>query len=154
MRKVIYILLISLLLNLNANAASFNCHYGYKNKNNLIRYDVFASAYIEVNSFFKKLTFFGLKMEHMKRNEGIKFDTVNLTKTRKGFRSEKFKQSRLTEKDKDKLKDGREYLWPDVKDEFLKFYIDVYDNNPFILSVETADLRKKWRRTYQCYKPR
>ena len=58
--------MISLLLNLNANAASFNCHYGYKDKNNLIRYDVFASAYIEVNSFFKKLTFFGLKMEHMK----------------------------------------------------------------------------------------
>ena len=43
--------------------------------------DVFATSYVEINTWLKKITFFRVKMEHMKRSEGIKFDTINISKS-------------------------------------------------------------------------
>ena len=120
------LIIFFILFNSFSHAASFNCHYGYKNKNNIINYDVFSTAYVEVNTFLKKLTFYNIKMEHMKKSKGIKLDTLNIIKTSRGYRSEKFKQSKLSEVDQKKLKKSRDYYWPEVKDEYLKIYILIF----------------------------
>jgi hypothetical protein len=157
MKKLLLILVLSLLLSGNAYAASFNCHYKFKNKNGTYGSDVFATSYVEINTWLKKMTFFPLKMEHMKRNEGIKFDTINISKSEYSkniYFSEKFKQRKLTEKERKRFKDGRKYLWEEVKDEYLTISFRHIDSNPFNLEIVPTDLQKKWQRNYVCYKPR
>ena len=93
----------------------------------------------------------------MKRNEGLKFDTMNFSKakySKKTFFSEKFKQRKLTEKEKKRFKDNREYLWEDVRDEYLTISFSHIDRNPFNLQIAPIDLKKKWQKNYVCYKPR
>ena len=93
----------------------------------------------------------------MKRNEGIKFETINFSKAKrlkKTYFSEKFKQHKLTEKERKRFKDGREYLWEEVKDEYLTISLSNIDSNPINLQITTFDLQKKWQRFYKCYKPR
>ena len=82
MKKLLGIIVLGLLLGGNAYAASFNCHYKFKDKNGIYRSDVFATSYVEINTWLKKMTFFPIKMEHMKRNDGLKFDTMNFSKAK------------------------------------------------------------------------
>ncbi|MDC0859826.1 hypothetical protein OAP45_03240 [Candidatus Pelagibacter sp.] len=157
MKKFIYIIIIFFLSNTNLLAASFNCHYEFRDKNGIIRSDVFATSYVEINTWLKKMIFFPIKMEHMKRNEGIKFETINFSKAKrlkKTYFSEKFKQRKLTEKERKLLKDGREYLWEEVRDEYLIISFRNINDNPINLEITTFDLQKKWQRFYKCYKPR
>ena len=157
MKKLLAIIVLGLLLCTNAYAASFNCHYKFKDKNGIYRSDVFATSYVEINTWLKKMTFFPIKMEHMKRNDGLKFDTMNFSKakySKKTFFSEKFKQRKLIEKEKKRFKDNREYLWEEVKDEYLNIALSRIDINPFELTIAPIDLKKKWQKNYVCYKPR
>lgn len=157
MKKIIYIIILTLVFQTNVFSASFNCHYKFKDKNGIYRSDVFATSYVEINTWLKKMTFFPIKMEHMKRNEGLKFDTMNFSKakySKKTFFSEKFKQRKLTEKEKKRFKDNREYLWEEVKDEYLSIAFSHIDRNPFDLQIAPIDLQKKWQKNYVCYKPR
>ena len=157
MKKIIYIIILTLVFQTNVFSASFNCHYKFKDKNGIYRSDVFATSYVEINMWLKKMTFFPIKMEHMKRNEGLKFDTMNFSKakySKKTFFSEKFKQRKLTEKEKKRFKDNREYLWEEVKDEYLSIAFSHIDRNPFDLQIAPIDLKKKWQKNYVCYKPR
>ncbi|WP_440910434.1 hypothetical protein [Candidatus Pelagibacter sp.] len=157
MKKILLIITLGLFFNTNSYAASFNCHYKFKDKNGIYKTDVFATSYIEINTWLKKMTFFPIKMEHMKRNEGIKFDTLNISKSKyskKTYFSEKFKQRKLTEKGRKRFKDNREYLWEEVKDEYLTISISNIGYNPFNLQIAPFDLQKKWQKNYVCYKPR
>ena len=156
MKKLIYIIIVTLVFQTKVFAASFNCHLKIW-KNGYFKEDIFATSYVEINTWLKKMTFFEYKMEHMKRNEGIKFDTINFSKAKrlkKTYFSEKFKQRKLTEKERKRFKDNREYLWEEVKDEYLSIAFSHIDRNPFDLEIVPTDLQKKWQRNYACYKPR
>ena len=157
LKFTLYTLIFCGVVNTKLLAASFNCHYEFRDQNGIYRSDVFATSYVEINTWLKKMTFFPIKMEHMKRNEGIKFETINFSKAKrlkKTYFSEKFKQRKLTEKERKRFKDGREYLWEEVKDEYLTISLSNIDSNPINLQITTFDLQKKWQRFYKCYKPR
>jgi len=154
MRKFLKLIVLYFIFSSHAYAASFNCHYEYKDKNGIIRADVFATAYVEINTFLKKITFFPIKTESMKKKEAIKFDQINFSKTQTSYKSDKFKQRKLTEKEKKRYKDGREYLWEDVKNEYLNIWFVDTKKNPFRLEISPTNLKNKWLRSYQCYKPR
>ena len=149
------LIIFFILFNSVSNAASFNCVYEYRDKNGILKSDVFSTAYVEINTWLRKITFFPIKMEHMKRNEGIKFETINFEKVRKNsYKSEKFKQRKLSLKEKEIYKDKREYIWEDVKDDYLRIWFRNIKSNPFYLEVSPVNLQKKWLKSYKCYVPR
>ena len=59
MKKIIYIIIITLVFQTNIFAASFNCHFKVW-KNGYFEKDVFATSYVEINTWLKKITFLGL----------------------------------------------------------------------------------------------
>ena len=86
----------------------------------------------------------------MKRNEGIKFDTLNISKSKyskKTYFSEKFKQRKLTEKERKRFKDNRKYLWEEVKDEYLTISISNIGYNPFNLQITHLIFKKNGKKT-------
>lgn len=136
-------------------SASFECHLKIWNKNGYYKSDIFAWSYVEINTWLKKMTFFPFKPSNKKRNEGIKFKTLDISKKGSSYKSEKFKQRKLTENESKFYKDKREYVWNDVKDEYLEIWISNIDSNPIQLEVNPVNFQKiNWVERYDCYKPR
>ena len=155
---VVVCLLFFVLLGSNSFAKVYECHYGpFKDNNGMMRTDLFPFSKVEINHFFKKITFYQRKPFPSLKHDGIKIDTLKFYKKNKSnYKTEKFKQRKMTNDEKKMLQNPTEYYWEEVKDYYLEiwFPIDYRDRNPFMIDIVTSIRPNKWFETYTCYIPR
>ena len=151
-------LLFSLLFGTKSLAKDYECHYGpHKDENGINRVDLLPFSKVKINHFFGKITFYQQKPYPSLKHDGIKLDTLNFfKKSESSYKTEKFKQRKLSNDEKKMLKNPREYYWEEVKDDFLEiwFSTDYRNRNPFKLEIVTNTIQNKWIQRYTCYIPR
>ena len=139
-------------------AKDYECHYGpFKDENGINRVDLFPFSKLEINHFFKKITFYPKKPRPSLKYDGVKLETLSFTKISKSsYKTEKFKQRKLTSEEKEFIKNPKEFFWEEVKDDYLEiwFSTDYRDRNPFQLEIVTNIIQNKWVQRYTCYLPK
>ena len=90
-KKIIVVyLLFFVLLGSNSFAKDYECHYGpFKDKNGMMRTDLFPFSKVEINHFFKKITFYQRKPFPSLKHDGIKIDTLKFYKKIKAITKRK-----------------------------------------------------------------
>ena len=160
MKKIITIfcLIFFILFGSKSLAKDYECHYGpHKDENGVNKVDLFPFSLVKINHFFGKITFYPLKPSRSINHNGIKLETLNFSKQSKSsYKSEEFKQRKLTGEEKKIIKNPREYYWEEVKDNYLEiwFSTDYRNRNPFQLEIVTNIIQNKWIQRYTCYIPR
>ena len=139
-------------------AKDYECHYGpFKDEKGINRVDLFPFSKVEINHFFKKITFYQKKPYPTLKHDGIKLDTLNFfKKSKSSYKTEKFKQRKLSNDEKKMLENPKEYYWEEVKDDYLEiwFSTDYRKKNPFQLEIVTNKIQNKWVKRYTCYIPK
>lgn len=153
MKKLL--ILLTFITFTNANASSYECVYKYR-ENGILKSDLFPWSYLEVNNWLKRITFYPYRPSHRSKNDGIKFQTLTFEKARSknSYKSEIFKQQKLSDTEKKILTKERDYLWEDVKDENLQIWINNANSNPIELQISPVDISNTWIKMYDCYVPR
>ena len=160
MKKIITIfcLLFFVLFSSKSLAKDYECHYGpHKDENGINKVDLFPFSSVKINHFFGKITFYPLKPSLSGKHDGIKLETLSFSKKNKSsYKTENFKQRKLTSDEKKIVKNPEEYYWQEVKDNNLEiwFSTDYRNRNPFQLEIVTNMIQNKWVQRYTCYKPR
>lgn len=152
---VIFSLFFFVFFGSKSLAKDYECHYGpFKDENGINRVDLFPFSKLEINHFFKKITFYPKKPRPSLKYDGVKLETLSFTKISKSsYKTEKFKQRKLTSEEKEFIKNPKEFFWEEVKDDYLEiwFSTDYRDRNPFQLEIVTNIIQNKWVRRYTCY---
>ena len=162
MKKLLRIVVLGLfffvIFGSKSLAKDYECHYGpFKDENGINRVDLFPFSKLEINQLFKKITFYPLKPSRSGKHDGIKLEALNFSKKNKSsYKTEKFKQRKLTSDEKKLLKNPKDYYWKEVKDDYLEiwFTTDYRDRNPFQLEIVTNIIQNKWVQRYTCYLPK
>ena len=153
-----FCLLFFVIFGSKSLAKDYECHYGpHKDENGVNKVDLFPFSYVKINHLFGKITFYPFKPSPSNKHGGIKIETLNFYKEGKSnYKSEKFKQRKLTDEEKKVIKNPREYYWEEVKDNYLEiwFSTDYRNRNPFQLEIVTNIIQNKWIQRYTCYIPR
>ena len=151
-------LLFFILFGSKSLAKDYECHYGpFKDENGMFKTDLFPFSKVKINHFLKKITFYPIKPSRSGKHDGIKLEALNFSKKNKSsYKTEKFKQRKLTNEEKKSIKNPREYYWEEVRDDYLEiwFTTDYRDRNPFQLEIVTNIVQNKWYQVYTCYIPR
>ena len=158
LRPVIFSLFFFVFFGSKSLAKDYECHYGpFKDENGINRVDLFPFSKVEINHFFKKITFYPKKPRPSLKYDGVKLETLSFTKISKSsYKTEKFKQRKLTSEEKEFIKNPKDFFWEEVKDDYLEiwFSTDYRNRNPFQLEIVTNIIQNKWVRRYTCYVPK
>ena len=139
-------------------AKDYECYYGpYKDENGMFKTDLLPFSKVEINHFFKRMTFYPLRPSRSGDDDGIKLERLYFfQKSKNSYKTNKFKQRKLTIEEKEIIKKPKEYYWEEVKDDYLEiwFSTDYRNRNPFRLEIVTNTIQNKWIKRYTCYIPK